>query len=151
MTIPTASRRAQGATLIEFTLVVVLLFTMMSATWRLGHVMWQESIVSAAATEAAHLVATTPALEMLTPDAADDVTDLAEDLIEDAIEASGNVRGTINVSCAPSGCEATANPTRVRVEATAIVADSVFVYFGYDGLPMTVEMEVAYGGRSPAQ
>ncbi|HYE40064.1 MAG TPA: TadE family protein [Ramlibacter sp.] len=146
-----ASLHMQGSVLIEFTLSVVLLLAMMSATWRLGHLMWQDSIVTAASLDAANLVATTPAFEMLDADAADEITDRAEDMIEDAIEASGNTRGTINVSCAPAGCEATANPTRVRVEATAIIADSVFAYFGYDGFPMTVEMEVPYGGRSPTQ
>lgn len=144
-----ATARLQGSVLIEFTLVVLLLLTLMSATWRLGHVMWQESVLVAAVEDAANMVANTPALDMLDQNAADDVTAMAVDMIRDAIDESGNQRGSVIVSCAPASCAASANPARVRVEATAFVTDSVFTFFGYDGFPMTFEMEVAYAGRSP--
>ncbi|MFD2365227.1 TadE/TadG family type IV pilus assembly protein [Pseudoduganella sp. GCM10020061] len=144
----TLCRRSAGVATIEFAIIAVVAIVIMQFCWWAGRAYWQRSLLEAAARDAARLIASTPPGELTSSSQFNTAIANANALVEAAVQESGIDFAGLDIACDGSiVCNSAVGLRVIRLEAEALLPETVFPALGGDGLAVTVSVEVPYDGR----
>lgn len=141
-------QRSAGVAIIEFAIIAVVAVMMMQFCWWAGRAYWQRTVLEGAVRDAARLIASTPPGALTTYGNFTNVVADANALVAEATQRSGIDFLGLDILCDGSVlCTSSVGLRVIRIEAEALLPETVFPAFGGDGIPVTLSVEVPYDGR----